>query len=113
MDDSRAWVRDHLVRHALLSSFDTLVCREDVPRVKPAPDLYLEAISRLGLAADQVIAFEDSHNGSLAAKRAGLWCIAVPNEITATQDFSHADGQLDSLAGIDLAGLAGRFGLAV
>jgi putative hydrolase of the HAD superfamily len=105
----RAWVRELLQTHGLLDRFETIVCFEDVARVKPEPDLYLEALRRLGVAAHEAIAFEDSHNGSLAAKRAGLWCAAVPTPITETQDFSHVDVRLKTLAGLDLEKLLARF----
>ncbi|MGH8020007.1 MAG: HAD family hydrolase [Opitutaceae bacterium] len=110
---TRQWVRGHLDRHGLLQSFHTLVCRDDVARIKPAPDLYLEAIRRAGINASEGIVLEDSHNGSLAAKDAGLWCVAVPNTITVTQDFSHADARVDNLASTTLAELAARCGLAL
>lgn len=102
---SHRWVDPWLERLGLTSWFDTVVCRGDAPRAKPAPDLYLEALRRLGVTAGEAVAFEDSHNGSLAAKRAGLWCVAVPGPITRTQDFSHCDRVVASLAGLDLAAL--------
>jgi HAD superfamily hydrolase (TIGR01509 family) len=100
------WVGRHLRRIGLLGRFNALVCRGDAPRVKPAPDLYLEAQRRLGLRADEAVAFEDSYNGSIAAVRAGLRCIAVPHALTRGQDFSHCERVVDSLAEIDLAALA-------
>jgi HAD superfamily hydrolase (TIGR01509 family) len=102
------WVDRHLATHGLLDRFDTIVCRDDVARAKPEPDLYLEALRRLELAPEQAVAFEDSHNGSLAAKRAGLRCVAVPTTMTATQDFAHADLVLSTLEGIELRVLLER-----
>jgi len=52
--------------------------------------------------ADQAIAFEDSPNGVLAAKRAGLYCVAVPNPITSQLQLKEADLQLGSLAELTL-----------
>jgi len=105
---SHNWVDGLLQRHGLFARFDAVVCRGDAPRAKPEPDLYLEALRRLGVAADEAVAFEDSYNGSLAAKRAGLWCVAVRNAITRSQDFAHCDCIVDSLAGFDLAGISRR-----
>lgn len=102
---SHDWVGRHLRRVGLLDRFGTLVCRGDAPRVKPAPDLYLAALNRLGLRAEEAVAFEDSYNGSIAATRAGLRCIAVPHELTRGQDFSHCTRVVASLAEIDLAAL--------
>ena len=82
-----------------------MLTRDDVERTKPAPDLYLSAARRLDVAPARSIAFEDSHNGSLAAKAASMWCVVAPNEITAGQDFSHADVVVTSLAEVDLAAL--------
>jgi HAD superfamily hydrolase (TIGR01509 family) len=99
------WVERHLRRVGLRERFSTLVCRNDAPCVKPAPDLYLAALNRLGLRAEEAVAFEDSYNGSIAATRAGLRCIAAPHELTRGQDFSHCERVVDSLAEIDLATL--------
>lgn len=97
------WVDAHLARVGLFECFEAVVCSEDVAHVKPAPDLYIEAVRRLGVRAGQAVAFEDSHNGSLAAKRAGLRCVVIPNEITRSQDFSHADLVVPTLAGFRLS----------
>jgi HAD superfamily hydrolase (TIGR01509 family) len=105
---SHAWVDSHLDRIGHLGDFDAIRCRDDVLRTKPAPDLYLAALAALGLDAAEVIAFEDSINRSLAAKRADVFCVAVPNAFMRTDDFSHADMRLDSLADVPLAQLLER-----
>ena len=102
------WVDGHLRRLGLFDRFTVIICRSDAPQVKPAPDLYLEALRRLERRADEAVAFEDSYNGSLAAKRAGLYCVAVPHDLTRGQDFAHCDLIVDSLADIDLGQLASR-----
>jgi HAD superfamily hydrolase (TIGR01509 family) len=63
----------------LADVFHVLVSSQEVPRGKPAPDVYLEAASRLGVEASACGAVEDSHNGILSAKSAGMWVVAVPN----------------------------------
>jgi HAD superfamily hydrolase (TIGR01509 family) len=60
--------------------FAAEVSSEEVPRGKPAPDVYLEAARRLGVDASACAAVEDSHNGIRSAKAAGMACIAIPNE---------------------------------
>jgi HAD superfamily hydrolase (TIGR01509 family) len=60
--------------------FRATVSSEEVPRGKPAPDVYLEAARRLGADAGECVAIEDSHNGIRSAKAAGMACIAIPNE---------------------------------
>jgi len=99
------WVDRHLATHGLVERFAAVVCRDDVARAKPHPDLYLEVIRRLGVRAAWTVAFEDSHHGSLAARKAGLRCVAVPTAMTNSQDFSHVDVVLPTLAGLDLAAL--------
>jgi HAD superfamily hydrolase (TIGR01509 family) len=63
----------------LAQYFDATVSSEEVPRGKPAPDVYLEAARRLGIAPERCAAVEDSHGGIRAAKAAGMFTIAFPN----------------------------------
>jgi beta-phosphoglucomutase-like phosphatase (HAD superfamily) len=88
---------DHLDRFGIGGHFDAVVCREDVKRTKPDPDLYRTALQRLDVAPAEAIALEDSSNGVRAAKAAGLFCVAVPNPLTADLDLSEADLRLVSL----------------
>ena len=76
--------------------------RDYVASVKPDPALYLLALEKLGVAADEAIAFEDSPPGILAAKRAGLFCIAIPNPLTKNMALELADRRLSSLREFDL-----------
>ncbi|MEP6470000.1 MAG: HAD family phosphatase [Chloroflexota bacterium] len=76
-------------------AFDAIVTSDDVERSKPAPDLYLLACERLGVAPADALALEDSPSGIAAAKAAGLTCIAVPQ--FAETDVSAADRVIDSL----------------
>ena len=108
---TRDWVSGHLERLGLLQQFDCVRCRDDVPRVKPAPDLYLAITDCLGVAPAESVAIEDSPHGITAAKAAGLLCIAIPNPITSGLDLSHADLLLPTLAGVSPAGLAEKLGL--
>ena len=59
--------------------FQATVSSEEVARGKPAPDVYLEAARRLGVDPTRTAAVEDSENGILAAKAAGMRTIAIPN----------------------------------
>jgi HAD superfamily hydrolase (TIGR01509 family) len=99
------WVRGHLARLGILERFDCLRCRDDVAHAKPEPDLYVAVLDCLGVAASDAFAIEDSPNGVMAAKRAGLRCVAIPNSITARLDLTGADVLLRSLAEITLADL--------
>ena len=102
------WVMDHLERFGIDEHFDAILCREDVSRTKPDPELYQKALERLSVPAAETIAFEDSANGIRAAKAAGLFCVAVPNPLTADLDLTDADLQLESLEAVTLPALVKR-----
>jgi HAD superfamily hydrolase (TIGR01509 family) len=106
------WVRGHLARLGILESFDCIRCRDDVTNAKPEPDLYISVLECLGVRASEAIAIEDSPNGVLAAKRAGLRCVAIPNSITAGLDLGQADLILGSLAELTLAELLSKLSAA-
>jgi HAD superfamily hydrolase (TIGR01509 family) len=107
------WIARHLGRLGHLEGLDTVVAANgDTERAKPQPDLYLEALDRLGLKPGEGIAFEDSPNGVTAAKAAGLVCVAVPNPMTATLALDDADLVLHSLADVPLSELLKRFDAA-
>jgi len=75
--------------------FDAVVTSDEVAHSKPAPDIYLRACELLGEAPADALALEDSASGVIAAKAAGLTCIAVPQ--FAETDVSAADRVIDSL----------------
>ena len=100
-----AWVVGHLKRLGLVDYFDCLKARDDVSQVKPHPELYLSVLQELGVLADEALVIEDSPIGVTAAKRAGLYCIAVPNDLTRQMALDHADRQLPTLEGISLQDL--------
>lgn len=99
------WVKGNLERLQLIDRFDTVCCAEDVTRAKPDPALYQLAVQRLGVAPQQAIALEDSANGVLAAKRAGLFAVAVPNPMTSNLNFDHANLRLNALTDLPLSAL--------
>jgi HAD superfamily hydrolase (TIGR01509 family) len=68
-----------LDRAGLAGCFRATVSSEEVARGKPAPDVYLEAAARLGVAPTACAAVEDSGNGLKAAAAAGMRVVAVPN----------------------------------
>ena len=106
----RGWVIGNLRRLGLLEHFDTIKTADDVGQVKPDPELYLAALDELGVEAHESIVLEDSPNGVLAAKRAGILCVAVPNLLTRQLDLSQADLLLDSLADLSLEELLVEIG---
>lgn len=99
---SRDWVTRHLSRLELREQFDCIRCADDVRNVKPDPELYHVVLDALDVRAAEAIALEDSPNGILAAKRAGIFCIAVPNSLTWYLSLDQADLRLTSLADLPL-----------
>lgn len=97
------WVEGHLVRLNVLPFIDEIRTRDHVQQTKPAPDVFLAAARALAVPPESCLAIEDSRNGVLAAKAAGMSCVAVPNRVTSSHDLSEADRVVDSLADLDLA----------
>jgi HAD superfamily hydrolase (TIGR01509 family) len=98
---TRGWVDMHLERLEEAVGWDAICTADgDSARAKPAPTLYLEALELLGVGADEAVAFEDSPHGVRAAKAAGIFCVAIPNEVTRELglEAAGADLVLDSLA---------------
>lgn len=89
--------KTHLERLGLLGYFDVLVTAEDVTRIKPDPQGYLLAASKLGVEPSSCAAIEDSLHGMHAALSAGMAVIMVPNRVTRGCDFSAATAVVDSL----------------
>jgi HAD superfamily hydrolase (TIGR01509 family) len=95
----------------LAERFAATVSSEEVPRGKPAPDVYLEAARRLGVDPAACAAVEDSSNGLRAAAAAGMRVIAIPNQAFPpdADALALADAVLPSIAALDaelVAGLA-------
>jgi HAD superfamily hydrolase (TIGR01509 family) len=87
-----------LDNHFGKGEIDLLASAEEVARRKPAPDLYLRALSLLRLPAEDCMAFEDSANGLRAARAAGLATVVTPSRWTMAQDFTGADFLLRDLS---------------
>lgn len=88
---SHAWVDGWLDKLALRPFFQEVICRGDAPAIKPAPDLYLAAALKLKINPNNCLVIEDSLNGLLSAKAAGMKAWIVPNRVTAALDFGGAD----------------------
>ncbi|MFC4619022.1 HAD family hydrolase [Camelliibacillus cellulosilyticus] len=103
------WAKNHLSRIGLIDYFDVIVEANDVENVKPDPELFSLACERLGVQPNEAIAFEDSLNGAIAARKAGLYVVVVPNEITKNLSFDDVDQKLHSLAETNLEALIELF----
>ena len=78
--------------------FTAAVSGEEVRAGKPAPDIFLRAADLLGVLPEECLVFEDSRNGVVAAKKAGMKCIAYYNPNSGNQDLSQADKIIKSFA---------------
>ena len=83
--------------------FKYIVSGEEVANGKPAPDVYLETAKKLGIYPKDCIVIEDSKNGVLAAKSAGMRCIGFQNINSGNQDLSKANVIVKSIAEIKLS----------
>lgn len=77
--------------------FAAVVAGDEVPRKKPAPDVYLEVLARLGRSAHESLAIEDSANGLKAAASAGIPVLITRSEYFRDDDFSSALAVVDEL----------------
>jgi HAD superfamily hydrolase (TIGR01509 family) len=102
------WVTGHLNRLGLLQYFDCILASDDVHRTKPDPELYLAVLAVLDVSPQQAFALEDSPNGIRSARQAGLFCVAVPNQLTRQMDTTHADLHLGAMTDLTLEALIER-----
>ena len=105
-----SWVDTHAKRLDLFHYFDKVICADDVGvgRTKPNPDLFLLALNQLQVQKNEAVVFEDSPNGVLAANRAGIFVVAVPNPVTALLKLDGANAIVKSLLDISLDALMTR-----
>lgn len=106
----RAWVSGWLERHAIRDAFACVRTADDVAWTKPAPDLFLSAAACLGVAPADCLVFEDSPNGILAARAAGMRVVAVPGAITSRLKLPPADLVLAALDALPLRAIIKKVG---
>ncbi len=88
----KSWINIMLRRFGLQSSFKVVVSADELEgEGKPSPAIYLLTAQRLGVSPTSCIAIEDSKNGVLSAKNAGMFCIGFRNGFNEEQDLSKAD----------------------
>jgi HAD superfamily hydrolase (TIGR01509 family) len=103
----RAWVEAHAKRLDVLGYFDAVICADDVAvgRTKPNPDLFLLALDQFQVQRNEAVVFEDSPNGVEAARRAGIFVVAVPNPLTSLLNLDSANLIRHSLSDLRLSEL--------
>ncbi|HBT79715.1 MAG TPA: glycoprotease [Selenomonas sp.] len=89
-------------RFGLADCFQSVISGNELPASKPDPDIYLRTAKNLGLAPADCVVLEDTYNGVLAAKRAGMRCIGYRNPNSGQQDLRQADKIVDSLRELTL-----------
>jgi HAD superfamily hydrolase (TIGR01509 family) len=90
-----------LLRLGLRDAFALIVDGSEVTNGKPDPEAYLVTARKLGVRPEECVVIEDSHVGVLAAKRAGMYCIAVRNpHAQIYQDLSAADVVVESMTAL-------------
>lgn len=101
----REWVDATLAGCGLAVAFEVAVSGDDVERGKPAPDIFLLAASRLGVAPSACVAIEDSPAGVRSASGAGMFVVQSRQASTAASPQPAANLVVDSLRDLDLAAL--------
>ena len=104
-----SWVDSHAKRLGIFELFDFIICQDDVlpGRTKPHPDIYLKVLEQLEVKSDEAVVFEDSPNGVLASRRAGIFVVAVPNGLTSQMNVE-GDLTVSSMAELTLQDLTAR-----
>lgn len=96
----RKFIEEVLRKFDMADQFDCIVSGEEVPKGKPAPDVYQEAAKQLNVQVKHCMVLEDSRNGIKAAKAAGMRCIGYVNVNSGHQDLSAADFIIHSIKDI-------------
>lgn len=94
---SSRWVQGWLEKLGIYHRFAGVFTRTDGYPVKPDPALFEAAQKCMGLAKEQCLIIEDSENGTIAAQNAAIPCVAIPNRMTESSDFSRAARRCASL----------------
>lgn len=94
---------------SILPYMEFCLTRGDYEQAKPHPEPYLAGLERFGATAAETVVVEDSARGLKSAVAAGIDCIVVANEFTATHDFSTATARVETFRELPaaIAGLAG------
>ncbi len=102
---SAIFIKEVLARIGVARYIDAYVSGENVPKSKPEPDVYLKAAETIGVEPAFCVAIEDSKNGAIAAKRAGMKCVGYRNPHPGNQDLSVCDLVVDDFRALRLKDL--------
>lgn len=102
-------IEEILTRLEVRDAFELIVDGSEVTHGKPDPEAYLLTAKKLNVQPRECVVFEDSHVGVIAAKKAGMYCVAVRNpRAQQRQDLSAADVVLESMREVDVNALCAR-----
>lgn len=94
-------IKENLETIGLADYFSEVVSTEEVTHSKPAPDVYLAAAKRLGVAPENCLGIEDTKNGTGAVRNAGMVCVGYANPAFPKQDLTFADTIVATFADLD------------
>jgi HAD superfamily hydrolase (TIGR01509 family) len=97
---NREWAINILTMFGIADYFDYVIAGNEVKKAKPEPEIFLKAAEMLKLKPEECAVIEDANLGLIAAKKAGMTAIAIPDELTKMQDHSMADIHLKSVSEI-------------
>lgn len=96
-------------RFGLERFIDVFINGEAVTKGKPDPEIFLAAVKQMGLEPKDCLVIEDSRNGVLAAKAAGMKCVGFQNKNSGAQDLSAADLIVSSYRDLTIEDLKNLF----
>lgn len=97
----KAEIIRNLTELGIIEYFKQLVSGEEVERSKPNPDVFLRAAELMGAEPANCLVIEDTRNGALAAKAAGMYCVGFENPDYPAQDLSMTDVKVTDLSKIN------------
>jgi len=98
-----------LSRCMIATYFDAIVTTTEAGKSKPAPEVYLLAAQKIDVDPSKCIVFEDSPNGLLAAKRAGMYCVVIQNDNRMDDQLQIADHRIRSFSEMKIDQFASIF----
>ncbi|MEK4357513.1 HAD family hydrolase [Paenibacillus sp. FSL M7-1455] len=102
------WIEPYLDKFSLHGYFEFVNTADLVKKVKPDPELYQLSLQKLEIRPEEAVSFEDSLNGFIAAKQAGVRTVIVPNEMTTTFSFEGYDLKIPDMEAMPLNELIER-----
>ncbi|MDY6916211.1 MAG: HAD family phosphatase, partial [Candidatus Cloacimonadota bacterium] len=83
----------HLIlkKLSIISYFDSILCGDEIEKLKPHPEIFLKSSEKLNISPADILVIEDSLNGIIASKAAGMFCAALQSDFTEKQDLKKSD----------------------